>query len=228
VIALLRRAVERIRAGEGGFTLVEMLVAGAIFLGLSTLMFSLVLTGARTVTDTRQHNDLNEEARLVLNRMSREIREAELIRTATNPVGPTWTSANDVSITFEVDFDGDTIIEESAADPEKITYLYSQDEQKLYLQAGGVTTPILAENVTEFTLDFTSSSGYLYDADENGTTTWMELDADPTGKVGNGNGVLDTAELKYIDSVSIEVTLLESPHEQKYRTTIDLRNSQSL
>jgi hypothetical protein len=205
-----------------------MLVASTIFLIISTLMFTLVLSGARTMKNTRLYNDLNEEARLVINRMSREIREAKSITTVTNPGGTAFQANQDSSITFEVDFDGDGTIEPNADDPERITYYYKYADERLFLQAGGVDYPILAENVTAFRLDFTSSAAYLYDADQNGTTDWEELDGDTTGKVGNGNGALDSAELKNVDSVSITVTVLEAPHQQNYRTTIDLRNRGSL
>jgi prepilin-type N-terminal cleavage/methylation domain-containing protein len=226
--AVIRRLAERTRSGQGGFTLVELLVASSIFLALSGLMFTLVLSGARTMKNTRQYNDLNEEARLVINRMSREIREAKNITTVMNPGGTDFLPDQDSSITFEVDFDGDGTIEPNAGDPEEITYYYSHSQERLFLQAGGIDYPILADNVTAFRLDFTSSAAYLYDADQNGTTTWEELDADPTYKVGNGSGDLDLAELKNIDSVTITLTVLEAPHQQNYRTTIDLRNRGSI
>lgn len=209
---------------DRGFTLAELMVATMLFLLVSGIMFTAVLTGARVMRTNRTYHDLNEEARVVLNRVSREIREARAITAVTNP----GSAANqDRTITFEVDFDGDDLIEEAAADPERLTYTYDHAANKVQLTAGPATYDVLAANVTSFALDFTSSSAYLYDANGDGVTTWQELDADATFKVGNGNGVLDD-ELAYVDSVTIDFTVLDEPHQQHYRTTIDLRNIKSI
>jgi prepilin-type N-terminal cleavage/methylation domain-containing protein len=213
------------RHDDRGFTLVELMVATSLFLVLSGLMFTVVTSGARVVKTSRKYNDLNEEARVMLNRMSREIREAKAITAVTNPG---FAPGVDRSITFTVDFDGDGVIEPNAADPEVLTYRYEAAAKRVTLTAGGASVDVLAANVTKFALDFTSSAGYLYDANPaDGTTTWQELDADTTGRVGNRNGVLDQ-ELLHIDSVTIQFTVLDKPHQQDYRTTIDLRNGSAL
>jgi prepilin-type N-terminal cleavage/methylation domain-containing protein len=217
--ALLRRPRD-----DQGFTLAELLVSTALFTLLSGLMFTVVITGARIVNNSRTYNDLNEEARVVLNRMSRELREAKEIRSVVNPGGA---AGVDRSIEFDVDFNGVGGIEPNAVDPERLTYRYDHTNDKVTLEADGVSYDVLAANVTSFQLDFTSSAAYLYDANADGTTTWQELDADITSTVGNGNGLLDE-ELQYIDSVTISFTVLEEPHQQDYRTTIDLRNAAGL
>ena len=82
-----------------------------------------------------------------------------------------------------------------------------------------VTRPILAANVTAFSLEF-SSSLWLNDINRDGTTTWQELD----GTVGNGNLTLDTPELSKVDIVTVTVTLLDGPRTQTYQTQASLRN----
>jgi prepilin-type N-terminal cleavage/methylation domain-containing protein len=213
------------RPDDRGFTLIELLVATSLFLVLSGLMFTVVTSGARVMKTSRRYNDLNEEARVMLNRMSREIREAKAITAVTNPGAAVGVNR---SLTFSVDFDGDGAIEPNAADPEVLTYRYDAAARRVTLTAGGATYAVLAANVTSFELSFTSSAGYLYDTTPaDGTTTWQELDADTTGLVGNRNGVLDV-ELLHIDSVTIGFTVLDKPHQQDYRTTIDLRNGSAL
>jgi hypothetical protein len=61
-----------------------------------------------------------------------------------------------------VDFNGNQVIEPSAADPEVLTYSYDSANRRLLLTASdtsgsSVTQPILAANVTAFCLDYRSS-----------------------------------------------------------------------
>ena len=52
---------------------------------------------------------------------------------------------------------------------------------------------------------------------------WWEVDGHPSLDPGNCNGGLD-AELAVIDSVAIELRVLEGARQQTYRTQVDLRN----
>lgn len=228
------------RAHEDGFTLVELLVASVVFLVMASVFFSTVVSGANQARNGRQFNDLNEEARLLLNRMSRELREAQEIVAVSNPgnavsssgtaLYPTYyaasTSAN-VSVTFDVDFNGNGTIEPTAPDPEELTYQYDRANKRVLLLAAGETLPVLAGNVESFTYRFTSryykSDGSI-DAAKDGVVNWEELDADAVNAKGNGNHVLDGPELAYLDSITIEVTVLKGSRQQVYRTQVDLRN----
>lgn len=224
---------------EDGFSLVEILVAITIFAGLGTALLTAVLSTSRASETTRTSNDLNEEARVVLNRMSRELRESSRIVSVTNPAGPSFNSNADSSITFEVDFDGDRVIEAAAADPEVLTYTYDRSARQLILSAGSSAVPVLAANVEYFRLGYAArvTDGRLqYDgltstaagcpvaaAAPDGRLDWTELDAEPSLTVGNCNGLLDV-ELPLIASISIELTVLQAPREQSYSTRVDLRN----
>ncbi len=220
---------------DRGFTMVEMLVAASLFMMLNLFTFSAVLSHAKVTEATRDATDINQEARLVLNRMARELREASAVTAATNPgvfaYSPTYAThdpAADSSLTFEVDFNNVNGIEPNAPDPELITYKYDRAGERLLLQAGGQTLPVLAANVTAFKLSFTSRmheyNGTLTGGVPNDRiVTWEELDADPTGVRGNGNKTLDM-ELTYVDSVVIDITLFKGQRKQTYRTQVDLRN----
>ena len=224
---------ERIKQDDSGLTLIELLVS-MILMGLvGTIVFTSVLATQRASESSRQVNDLNEEARLVLNRMSRELREAKAITAVVNPMGPGYSATSDTSITFEVDFNGNGTIEPSASDPEELTYYYDRANRRLLLQAAGQTYPILAANVSAFKLTYTSRL-YAYDGKDgtakDGIVGWRELDADRAttsapcnGVVGNCNGALDL-ELSAIDGVTIEFSVLTGTRRQDYRTQIDLRN----
>ena len=235
--ALLDRAR---RAGDRGFTMIELLVASFLFLLLSSIVFTTVVAATRQTRSTREYNDLNEEARLLLNRMSRELREARAIRDADNPGAavdasgaPLYSSyytsspTGDVAVTFDVDFNGNNIVEPTAADPETLTYKYDRANRRVVLLAAGESLPVLAAQVESFDIRFTSR---FHDADgavdgvKDGIVNWEELDADEVNAEGNDNHELDGAELGKIDSITIEVTVLKGNRQQTYRTQVDLRN----
>lgn len=220
---LVARLRARVRGAEGGFTLVEMMVASFIFLILTTALFGSVIATSNGVTSTRELNDLNEEARVMLNRMSRELREARRIVAAANPAGTTFDTTAGSTLTFDVDFNGNNVIEPTADDPERLTYTYDKAASQVTLQAAGESFPVLAANVSAFKFTYTSRRYQLDAAPKDGIVTWQELDNDTSGAYGNNNGVLDQ-ELEYIDSVTIEFSVFTGNRKQDYRTQVDLRN----
>jgi prepilin-type N-terminal cleavage/methylation domain-containing protein len=232
-LAFVRRRLDA--KDESGFTLIELLVVMVLFAGLTGTLLTAVLATSNASRSNQTYNDLNEEARLVLNRMSRELREARQITAVVNPQGPGFDAQANSSITFEVDFDGSGQIEDDAVDPETITYIYDYAAKQLQLSAGGVTVPVLAANVEAFSLTYRSrlvdrrlpldgmSGCNTNTGTRNGVLDWWELDRASTTGFGNCNGALDM-ELKYIDSVRIDLTVLKEPRAQRYRTQVDLRN----
>jgi len=237
----VRGALRRVReGGERGFTLAELLVGSFLFLLLGSMVMTTVVAGAQQTRKSRQYNDLNEEARLLLNRMSRELREAKAITSVDNPghaVSSTGShtfagyysedTTSDTSVTFQVDFDGNGTIEPAAADPEELTYRYDRAGRRVLLLAAGETLPVLAAEVESFTMRFTSrvhAADGAVDGVTDGVVNWEELDADNVNADGNDNHVLDGQELSKIDSITIEITVLKGDREQTYRTQVDLRN----
>jgi prepilin-type N-terminal cleavage/methylation domain-containing protein len=229
----------RRRGNDEGFTLVEMLVASIILAIILAVTMSVVVATNKVVSNSRDAQDLTEQARIAMNRMARELRQARDITAVTNPGVsstltaspsytplPTYNPNADTSLTFESDFNGDGNIDPTGPDPEVVTYKFDYANSQLLLQAGGQTLPVLASNVTGFQLNFTSRQiNYdgTVDGVKNGVVDWEELDADPAMVKGNQNHLLDV-ELPYIDSVTITLTLFRGHHKQVFRTQVDLRN----
>ena len=215
---------------QRGMTLVELMIGSTLFLLLSGLVLGSTISTARVAKSSREVNDLNEEARVLLNRISRELREAKEIRAVTNPIGYGYSATAGTSITFWVDLNGDgSDVVPAGGDPELITYTYQPGTTsgRVLLQVPGNAVPVLAGQVTKFDITYTSSK-YQYDGTLTGTkdgkVTWEELDGFPSGSaVGNGNRQLDD-ELGSIDSVKIDFSVFKQPRTQNYQTQIALRN----
>ncbi len=100
----------RARAGEGGFTLVEMLVAMSVLMVVVTVSMTVIKSSSQAVKTSNQVQDVNEEARQAINRMSRDLRQAKAIVTAVNPDGAAFDPTHIVAVRFQADFDADQCI----------------------------------------------------------------------------------------------------------------------
>lgn len=239
----------RVQQGDEGFSLVELLVAVVLVGVVSGIGITTVLAYNRNAATTKAEIDGVEEARLALNRMSRELRQAREVVRVQNPDGPGYDPAAVTAITFKADFDDDGCIDgtdpapgdtggckpDDTSEPELLSYCHkpataADDEPELFivrgaLPAGTLTEctngePILAEDVAAFLIEYRSNA-YRYDlSPSDGVTTWRELDDAPP-PVGNSNGVLDV-ELASITSVVIRIDL-QNPGLQ-LRTQVALRN----
>lgn len=207
---------------EAGFTLIEVLVATVIFIALLVMVMTAVVTISRATANARELTRINQQARVAMERMTRELRQASAILSAVLPA----TTGGSTSLTLGVDFNGNGVLDDVTADPEVLTYRYDAAADQLTLTANdeegnSVTRPILASDVTGLTLTFRSSL-WQYDTNRDGRTDWTELDA--AAGVGNQNGVLDDPELAKIDLVAITLTVSEGSHTQTYQTQVTLRN----
>lgn len=205
---------------DQGMSLVEVLVAMGLFGLLGSLLLGLALGTSGVTEDVRSLTTVNEESRLAMERMARELRQARSITAVSLP--PSSTTA----LTFWTDFNGNDTTDLAVADPEVLTYRWNPATNRLTLTANdaagtAVTRPVLAASVSTFTLELRSSQ-WQHDADGNGQTTWQEIDATSAG--GNGNGVPDGPELAAIDNIGLSMTVLDGPRAQTYTTRVDLRN----
>ena len=213
--------------GDAGATLIEMTIAMVLFGVLGSVLVPTFLASRDAMTSTRETHDLNEEARVALNRMARELRQASSITAVGAPDGAT-------SVTFEVDFNANGVIDASAVDPEVLTY--SWDGSRIMLTANNtsavaVTQPILSGKVSGFALDYYSSD-YRRDclSPKDGRANWRELDAYTTtcgarSSGGHTPNALDITELSEIDSITISLKVEQGVRAQQYRTQVDLRNA---
>lgn len=205
---------------DEGLGLVEVIVAMGLFGLLTTVLLGFALGTGRVTEDTRMLSGVNEESRLAMERFARELRQAREITAYTRPAD----ADDEVAFTFWTDFDGDGVKDLGVTDPEVLTYRWDPADNRLTLTANdadgsAVTRPVLAANVSQFAIELYSSL-WEHDANSDGMTSWLELDE----AVGGDDGVPETADLQYVDLVTVTMTVLDGPHRQTYRTEVDLRN----
>lgn len=204
------------RPRDAGFALVEMLVAMTLLAVLGTILLGFALGTSRVADDVRRTANVTEESRLAVERMSRELRQARSVDSATVSGGTV------TSITLLVDFDGDgAIATNDQVDPEVLTYRWLADDDALTLTANhAVTRPVLAGGVVGADIRLRSSQ-WIHDTDGDGTTTWQELDA---SSIGNANGVPDGPELELVDLVSVALDIRDAGITRTFTVQADLRN----
>lgn len=231
---------------DTGLTLVELVVSMLILSIFLTVALVVVRSGSSAAQTTLTSQELNEEARHALNRMARDIRQADEIVHVINP-GQAPLADAVVAIRFVGDYTGDGCIEDAGqacaavhdpSNPEDLTYCFDPDLGQILVvdnvQPAGVPTiprsqapttctggqPLLAGNVGSLQITPTAGSQWTLDSDHDGVTSWEELDA---GSVGNNNNSLDV-ETPYIDSVVLSMTMELDGLVREYQTSVDLRN----
>lgn len=214
--------VEQPVGPDAGFTLIEMLVALGLFGVLATILLGLALSSSHVADDTRQLTTVGDESRLGMERMTRELRETAKIA---DVVLPRSGRTDPTRFTLWADFNANGCIDRGAADPEEVSYTWDPSTHYVTLSAviGGVAQSerLLATTVTVFQLRLKSSS-WQYDANNDGTTTWEEIDASSIGDHNPSN--FTSAELEHIDLVGLSITAADGSHEVDYATDVDLRN----
>lgn len=156
----------RRHGSEAGFTLAEVVVASTIGIILGGLVLSTILVGHRSADSTVTAAHLDGEARVLLNRLAGDLRQATplwitdpatntraetpAITDVQNPQ-PYGASGQLTSITFNADFSGDGCVQSELSDncpspapsldpnaPEVETFCWDPTAQVVYLIAGPV------------------------------------------------------------------------------------------
>lgn len=123
---MIRRRLRDARS-DSGFTLAEMLVAITLSSIVGAILLGMTLTAQKSVVTTTGQDDLTAEARVALNRISRDLRQATpytvngaltpALTAVQNPDGTGHVAGAATSLTFTADFNGDGCIGGVASDP---------------------------------------------------------------------------------------------------------------
>ncbi|MDQ3915748.1 MAG: prepilin-type N-terminal cleavage/methylation domain-containing protein [Actinomycetota bacterium] len=227
-------------ADDAGYSLVEILVALSIFFLVAAAFMSVMLSGARSSDTTRDNVRVAEEARLGINRMVRDTREAGWI--ALPGTSPTDSYQ---SFTVKIDFNGDGAYTnpagpgvDMAGNYEVVTYAYDDANDRITLTAEGFPAETLVKGVDcvrttagackSDVFSFTSNR-LEYDWDLNGVTSLAEINqaaCTPNNITDMDvcNATLVDKELANVTSVNFAFSLSTGGRSTNYYTEAQLRN----
>lgn len=175
---------------ERGVTLIELLVTFAVFSTVAAGFYSVMFSGITGSGTARSVNTISQEARLGINRMLRDTREARAV-----------TAATTTSFTVEVDFDGSGQMPTPSSSPngqgdyEVLTYSFDAAAKRILLNG-----EILIAGVEKASPDVFSYASNLLEHDLNGDgiTTLAELEtADQNGATLAPNKNLYISEIRF-------------------------------
>lgn len=236
-------AIKELRQGEDGYTITEMMVVLLILSILLGTFYAFLFGGDRAAKDGRDWLELNQTARLAFERLTREMREAEIIHEV---IGNGSGEKGAWGIKFSADFNATGSFVTGTYVPlyendETITYRYDPAAGQLLISTLETPTETaLADHISSFRLSYFGSdpradvgcspqfpgppSGC---AEKDGVVMWQELDRTFWAGIagfGNGNNDIDVVEFPHISSILVEMTVTLRHEEHSYRTGVELRN----
>jgi prepilin-type N-terminal cleavage/methylation domain-containing protein len=205
---------------EGGFSLVETMLAITLFSVVSLGFYQVVFGQARGTQVTRTGVRIGEEARAGFNRMVRDAREGDVLDAA---------SGN--SFTVKVNFNGNGLYENPNAQGADEILTYTYDETSKTITLNGEVLMSGVERIGGQHVFSYGSNVLDYDWDDSGSVTWQEVnDAACAGNGVTGVGdcdvppVLDAPEFPHLTTVSFALRIKVEGQHTDFRTTAQLRN----
>lgn len=211
-------------SAEEGFTLIELLVVIGLFSVVSVSFYQVVFSGARASDTTTSVITVSEEARLGLNRLIRDTREAA-----------TLVSASPTEFEVVIDFDTDGVFGEQPPDStgyERMRFTMSGDrllagppgQQELLVEGIGCIAGNCAANPV---FDY-ASNRLEWDWNANGVTTWQEVDDATSARgvtgIGDGDGVLDPTEVDQLTVVVFNFLITSGDRSSEFDAQAVMRN----
>lgn len=224
-----------IHSDESGYTFVEVLVSLLLFSIVSIGFMQVMMSGARGTDVTRRNVRLSEQARLGLNRIVRDVREAGWVTLPGSSANGVYTS-----FTVKTDYDGNGAYANSAgiasaeSNYEVVTYSYDAVAKTITVTAEGFPAEVLIEGVepvgTKPVFSFTSNR-LEYDWSQDGVTTMLEVDQNACSQGGYNlsldtacDGELSDAELANLTNFALAVEVNDDGADAEFFAEAQLRN----
>jgi prepilin-type N-terminal cleavage/methylation domain-containing protein len=194
---------------DHGFSLIEIMVALGIFSIVSFAFLSVMLSSSRSGRTTRDNVRVAEEARLGLNRMVRDVREAGWI--SLSSASPTATHN---SFTVKIDYNGDGTYANPAppnapteGNYEVVTYAFDDPGDRITLTAEGFPVETLIKGVDCVRV---TTSGPCKGSVFSFTSNRLEYDVGPPGGPFVPDGVTTLAEIDGMACAPHNVTTMDT------------------
>lgn len=148
---------QRLLQRTAGFTLVEMMVS----MGIGMVVMAAVATTFRSQTRVynaqEQINEMEQNARGALDVIGRELKMAGYRPTGMTLTGVTYSTSQ---LQIQADINGDGLLTPVASEPnEIIIYAFDSTNKQITRKDGSNSAQVLADNVTQFTVDYLDSTG---------------------------------------------------------------------
>ena len=195
---------------EGGYTLIETLVATLLLSIVTTGFYMVLFSGTRGSETSQEVTRVAQEARSGLNRLIRDTREADSL-----------SSPSESSYNVRIDFNGDGLYQNpnGVGDYEDVTFTYHAATNTIQLNGEVLITGV--EKVSGRPIFSFSSNALEYDFDNNGITTLEELEA--AGANGYSVPAPGTEET-FISSVAFEFKITDGDATTNFYGEAQLRN----
>jgi type IV pilus assembly protein PilW len=139
-----------------GFTLVELMVSMGIGMVILAAVTTTFMSQAKIYNAQEQVNEMQQNARGVLDIITRELKMAGY-----KPNGGTFNGVtySTTQLMVQADLDSSGAISTSSTANEQITYIYDGANQRITRAVGTGGAQILADNITAFTFSYLDGAG---------------------------------------------------------------------
>ena len=139
-----------------GFTLVELMVSMSIGLVILAAVTTTFMSQTRIYNSQEQINEMQQNARGVLDILSRELKMAGYKPNGGGFNGVTYSTTQ---LMIQADLDSNGAISTSSTANEQITYVFDSANEQITRAVGSGTAQVLAEHIAAFTFNYLDSTG---------------------------------------------------------------------
>lgn len=139
-----------------GFTLTELMVAMGIGMVMLAAVTTTFMSQTKIYNAQEQINEMEQNARGVLDIISREVKMAGYNPATGAVTGVTYSTSQ---LQIEADLDASGAISTNAADNERIVYVFDNVNKQITRQVGSGSAQVLADNITAFDVSYYQADG---------------------------------------------------------------------
>lgn len=139
-----------------GFTLVELMVSMGIGMVILAAVTTTFMSQTRIYNAQEQINEMQQNARGVLDILSRELKMAGYKPNGGGFNGVTYSTTQ---LMVQADLNSDGAISTSSTANEQITYAFDSANQQITRAVGSGSAQVLAEHIAAFTFNYLDSAG---------------------------------------------------------------------
>jgi type IV pilus assembly protein PilW len=139
-----------------GFTLTELMVSMAIGMAMLAAVTTTFMLQTKIYNAQQQINEMEQNARGVLDVITRELKMAGYKPNGGSFSGVTYSTTQ---LMIQTDLDASGGISTSTTANEQITYAYDSTNKQITRAVGTGSAVVLADNITAFTFSYLDSTG---------------------------------------------------------------------